>query len=70
MFQFPETPPWTCATPMVNLTLSYAKKDQRDPSIYLSLHNQVKDSFQDYDLIFTDGSGSAAAAIFGESSSI
>ena len=25
-FEFPETPPWTYPTVMVNLTLSYAKK--------------------------------------------
>ena len=50
-FQFPETPPWTYPTYMVNLTLSYAKKDQTDLSKYLSLHNQVKDVFRDYDSI-------------------
>ena len=33
-FLFPETAPWTFLTPIVNLTLSYAKKDQTDPSIY------------------------------------
>ena len=26
-FEFPETPPWTYPTAMVDLTLSYAKKD-------------------------------------------
>ena len=31
-FEFPETPPRTYPTAMVNLTLSYAKKDQTDPS--------------------------------------
>ena len=31
-FQFPETPPWSYPTSMVNFTLSYAKKDQTDPS--------------------------------------
>ena len=30
MFQFPETPPWTYRTVIVNLTLSNAK-DQADP---------------------------------------
>ena len=54
-FQFPETPPWTCLTPVVNLILSYAKKNQKDPSIYLSIHNKVKDSFQYYDSFYTDG---------------
>ena len=44
---FPETPPWTYPTAMVNLTLSYAKKDQTDPSKYISLHNEVKDIFRD-----------------------
>ena len=45
--KFPETPPWTYPTTMVNLTLSYAKKDQTDPSKYISLHNEVKDIFRD-----------------------
>ena len=69
--QFPETPPWTYPDPMV--TLSYAKKNQMDPSIYLSLHNEVKDSFRDYDFIFSNGSVSdnkAAAAGIDSSSSI
>ena len=35
--KFPETPPWTYPTAMFNLTLSYAKKDQKDPSKYISL---------------------------------
>ena len=52
---------------MVNLTLSYAKKDQTDPSKYVSLHNGVKDVFRDNDFIYTDGSVSddkaAAAAV-------
>ena len=64
-FEFPETPPWTYPTAMVNLTLSYAKKDQTDPSKYLSLHSEGKDVFRDYDFIYTDGSVSddkAAAA--------
>ena len=43
-FQFPETPPWTYPTPMVNLTLSYAKKDQTDPPKYISPHNEVRDT--------------------------
>ena len=51
---------------MVNLTLSYAKKDQTHPSKYLS-PNEVKDVFQNYDFIYTDGSVSddkaAAAAV-------
>ena len=47
-FEFPENPPWTYPTAMVNLTLSYAKKDQMDPSKYLSLHNEVKDVFRDW----------------------
>ena len=47
-FEFPTTPPWTYPTAMVNLTLSYAKKDQTDPSKYISLHNEAKDVFQDY----------------------
>ena len=55
-FQCPETPPWTCPTPIVNLTLSYAKINQTHLSIYLSLHNEVKDSFRDYNFIYTDGS--------------
>ena len=66
-FLFPEIPPWTYPTAMVNLTLLYAKKDQTDPSKYLSLHNEVKDVFRDYDFIYTDGSVSddkaAAAAV-------
>ena len=72
-FLFPETPSCTCPTPTVNLTLSYAKKDQTDPSIYLSLHNVLKDSFRDYDFIYNDGSVSdnkAAAAAVIKSSSI
>ena len=48
-FEFPETSPWTYPTAMVNPTLSYA--NQTDPSKYLSLHNEVKDVFQDYDFI-------------------
>ena len=55
-FEFPETLPWIYPTTMVNLTLSYAKKDQTDPSQYISLHNEVKDIFRDYDFIYTDGS--------------
>ena len=55
-FEFPETPPWTHPTAMVNLTLSYAKEDQTDPSKYISLHNEVKDVFQDYEFIYTYGS--------------
>ena len=71
--QFPETPPWTYPNSMV--TLSYAKKNQMDPSICLSLHNEVKDSFRDYDFIFSNGSVSdnkaaAAAAGIDSSSSI
>ena len=73
-FEFPETPPWTYQTAMVNLTLSYAKKDQTDPSKYISLHNEVKDIFRDYDFIYTDGSVSddkaAAAAVIDNHSSI
>ena len=52
---------------MVNLTLSYAKKDETDPSKYISFHNEVKDVFRDYDFTYTDGSVSddkaAAAAV-------
>ena len=44
-FEFPETPLWTYPTAIVNLTLSYAKKDQMDPSKYITLHNEVKDMF-------------------------
>ena len=59
---------------MVNLTLSYAKKDQTDPSKYRSLHNEVKDVFQDYDFIYTYGSVSddkaAAAAVINDYFSI
>ena len=73
-FEFPETPPWTYQTAMVNLTLSYAKKDQTDPWKYLSLHNEVKDIFRDYDFIYTDGSVSddkaAATAVIDNYSSI
>ena len=73
-FEFSETLPWTYPTAMVNLTLSYAKKDQTDPSKYLSLHNEVKDVFRDYDFIYTDGSVSddkaAAAAVIDNYSSI
>ena len=73
-FEYPETPPWTYPTAMVNLTLSYAKKDQTDPSTYLSLHNEVKDVFRDYDFIYTDGSVSedkaAAATVIDNYSSI
>ena len=73
-FEFPETSPWTYPTAMVNLTLSYAKKDQTDPSKYISLHNEVKDVFRDYDFIYTDGSVSddraAAAAVIDNYSSI
>ena len=46
-FQFPETPPRTYPTPIVNHSLSYTRKYQTDPSKYLSLHNEVKDSFRD-----------------------
>ena len=45
-FEFPETSPWIYPIAMVNLTLSYAKKDQTDPSKYISLH-EVKDVFRD-----------------------
>ena len=73
-FEFPETPPWTYPTAMVNLTLPYAKKDQTDPSKYISLHNEVKDVFRDYDFIYTDGSVSdnkaAVAAVIDNHSSI
>ena len=73
-FEFPETPLWTYPTAMVNLTLSYGKKDQTDPSKYISLHNEVKDVFRDYDFIYTDGSVSedkaAAAVVIDNSSSI
>ena len=66
-FEFPETPPWTYPTAMVNLTLSYAKEDQTDPSKYISLHNEMKDVFRDYDCFYADGSVSddkaAAAAV-------
>ena len=55
-FEFPETHPWTYPTGMGNLTLSYAKKDQTDPSKYISLHNEVKDVFRDFDFIYTYGS--------------
>ena len=47
--------------------LSVAKKDQTIPSKYISLHNELKDVFQYYDFIYTDGSVSddkaAAAAV-------
>ena len=43
-FQFPETPPRTYLTPMVNLTLSHATKDQTDLSTSISLHDEVNDS--------------------------
>ena len=55
-FEFPKTPLWTYPTAIVNLTLSYAKKDQTDPSKYMSLNNEVKDVFRGYDFIYTDGS--------------
>ena len=59
---------------MVNFTLSYAKKDETNPSKYIGLHNEVKDVFRDYDFIYTDGSVSddkaAAAAVIDNSSSI
>ena len=35
-FQFPENPPWTYPTPIFNLTISHAKKDQTDHFIFLS----------------------------------
>ena len=72
-FEVPETPPWTYPIAMVNLTLSYAKKDQTDPSKYLSLHNEMTDVFRNYDF-YTDGSVSddkaAAAAVIDNYSSI
>ena len=55
-FPFPETPPWAYLTPMVNLTLSYASKNQKYPFIYMSSHNEVKAVHRDYDFIYTDGS--------------
>ena len=59
---------------MINLTLLYAKKDQTDPSKYLSLHIEVKDVFRDFNFIYTDGSVSddmaAAAAVIDNYSSI
>ena len=68
MFEFIETPPWTYRNDIVNLTLSYAKLDQKYHSKYISLHNEVKDVFRDYDSIYTDNSVSddkaAAAAAF------
>ena len=67
-YQFPETPPWTYLTPkFVNLSLSYAKKDQMDPSIYC-LQNVVKNSLRDHDFIWTDGS--SAVAVIDDYSSI
>ena len=54
-------------TPIVNLTLSHAKKDQTNPSIYTmkSLHNEVV--HRDFDFVYTDGrvlnENAAAAAI-------
>ena len=73
-FEFPETPPWTCPTAMVKLTLSYTKKDKTDRSKYISLHNEVKDVFRNYDFFYTDGSVSddkaAAAAVIDNYSSI
>ena len=39
---FPEMPPWLHSTPIINLNLSHAKKDQTDPYIYIRLHNEVK----------------------------
>ena len=73
-FEFPKTPPWTYPTAMVNLTLSYAKKDEMDPSKYISLHNEVKEVFRDYDFIYTDCSFSddkaAPAAVIDNHSSI
>ena len=55
-FEIPESPPWIYQTAMVNLTLSYAKKGQTDPLKYISLHNEVKDVFREYDFIYSDGS--------------
>ena len=66
-FQFPETPSWTYLTPIVNLTLLYAKKDQMDPSIYC-LQNVVKNFLRDHDFIYTDGS--SAVAVIDDYSSI
>ena len=53
----------------------YATKDQTDLSKYISLHNEVKDVFRDYDFIYTYGSVSddkeaAAAAVIDNYSSI
>ena len=42
-FQFSETSPWTYLTPTVNLTLSHVRNDQMGPSIYISLHKEIKD---------------------------
>ena len=72
-FQFPETPPWTQQTLIVKLTLSYAIKNQTDPSIYVSIHNEVKASLRGNDFIYTDGSVSdnkAAAPFIANESSI
>ena len=60
--------------PPFNITLSYAKKDQNNPSKYIRLHNEVKDVFRDYYFIYADGSVSddkaAAAAVIDNFSSI
>ena len=73
-FEFSEASSWTYPTAMVNLTLSYAKKDQTDLLKHISLHNEVKDVFRDYNFIYTDGSVSddkaAAAAVIDNYSSI
>ena len=51
----------------INAYIQSYKKDQTDPLKYLSLHTEVKNSFQDFDFIYTDGSVSdnkpAAAAV-------
>ena len=50
------------------------RKIKRIPSKYISLHNEVKDVFRDYDFIYTDGFVSddkaAAAAVIDNYSSI
>ena len=65
--EFPEAPPWTYQTAVVDLTLLYAKRDRVHHSRCLSLHGEVGDGFQDYHFICTGGSVSDAGLRRGQS---
>ena len=65
--EIPPDPPWFTCKPHIIWSLAKHKKDETNPLIYKTMFNEIRDTFKEYNSIYTDGSkmddAVAAAAV-------